>query len=355
MSADDAASAWAASVVIPARDAEPTIGDAVRAIRDQRDGRGRPLEVIVVDDGSRDGTARVAAEAGATVVTAAGDGPARARNLGVAAARAATILFTDADCCAQPGFAERLLQPLLDDPGVAGTKGAYVTGQRSLTARFVQQEYEERYARMAERESIDFVDTYACVYRRDVFEQAGGFDERYRVPSTEDQELSFRIAATGARLLFVPAARTAHLHADTPLSYVRKKLKIGRYKVATLRAHPGKAVDDSHTPLSLKLQLLLAPLVLFGAAASLVGEGAGLDLHWSRHAVLWTPAALFLLSTTGLALQALRRDAPVGVLTPAFCFARAWALGLGVVAGLLLEAGGRGVAAEHVGVEAGSA
>ncbi|MCA8921127.1 MAG: glycosyltransferase [Planctomycetes bacterium] len=319
-----------ASVVIPARDAEDSVGDTLAGLALA----ACALQVIVVDDGSRDATGAVAERAGAEVVRAAGEGPARARNLGCARARADVLVFTDADCRPTPGFVEALLAPLAD-PAIAGVKGAYLTEQRSLTARFVQQEYEERYRRMAKRAFIDFVDTYACAYRKPVFDAVGGFDERYRLPSTEDQELSFRIVATGARLVFAPQARVVHRHADTLWGYARKKAKIGRFKVATLRRHPGKAVDDAHTPLTLKLQLLLAPLALIASLA--LGALAALGAPPWALATAALPAALFALSCLPLTLHALRADPAVGVLTPAFCLVRGLALGWGVCAGLLAE------------------
>lgn len=321
-----------ASVVIPALDSEATIGAAVRSLLAQRPG----LDVLVVDDGSRDGTARVATEAGARVVKLPErGGPARARNAGLRATEGELVVFTDADCEAGPGFLDALLEPLERDPAITGTKGAYVTSQRSLTARFVQLEYEERYARMARRATIDFVDTYACAYRRAALIDAGGFDERYGVPSTEDQELSFRLHERGAVFVFVPAARTRHLHAATPLSYLRKKARIGTFKVATLRAHPGKAVSDAHTPPGLKLQLFLGPLSVAGAAALV--PVASLGPSWAIVAA--APGVAFGLTTFPLALRALARDPVLAPLVPLYALGRALALGWGVARGLVREAG----------------
>ena len=336
-----------ASVVVPARDAAASVGQTVRALLAQDP---PPLEVIVVDDGSRDGTGEVARAAGAgQVLRAEGQGPARARNLGLQAARGELIVFTDADCTPRPGFLRALLAPLAD-PAVAGVKGAYESEQRGLTPRFVQVEYEERYRRMARRASIDFIDTYAAAYRRAALLEAGGFDERYPFPSTEDQELSFRLVERGARLVFAPEARVAHLHAATLAAYARKKARIGYWKVATLRRHPGKAVDDAHTPGTLKLQLLLAPAALGGIAIAAGGAAAGWPLRALPAGAL--PALLFLLTTLPLTLAALRRDPPVGLLTPAFCLVRALALGWGVLRGLLAEARG-GVLAPAAGHGAG--
>jgi hypothetical protein len=85
------------AVIVPAHNAEETIGATLRAIELQEG--VEPSEVVVVDDRSDDATSRVAAEAGARVLeTPAQTGPAGARNLGAAATSAPIIAFTDADC-----------------------------------------------------------------------------------------------------------------------------------------------------------------------------------------------------------------------------------------------------------------
>ena len=82
------------TVVIPARNEEPTVGSIVASAL----GLSCVLEVIVVDDGSSDATARVAATSGARVLTATrGPGKGAAMRDGVAAARGDVIVFCDAD------------------------------------------------------------------------------------------------------------------------------------------------------------------------------------------------------------------------------------------------------------------
>jgi glucosyl-3-phosphoglycerate synthase len=120
------------SVCIPARDEAATVGAIVdsigRALVAGAGGVDLVSEILVVDDGSVDGTARVAAEAGATVVMAgeAGGGKGQALALAVAEARGDVLVFLDGDVeNFGPHFVTGLLGPLLTDDDVALVKGFY--------------------------------------------------------------------------------------------------------------------------------------------------------------------------------------------------------------------------------------
>jgi glycosyltransferase involved in cell wall biosynthesis len=86
------------TVIIPARDEERGLPVTLAALRAVEPRLGLPLEIVVVDDGSRDATGRVAAEAGARVCThPASAGYGRALKTGVTAASHDLIAITDAD------------------------------------------------------------------------------------------------------------------------------------------------------------------------------------------------------------------------------------------------------------------
>ena len=97
---------------------------------------------------------------------------------------------------------------------------------------------EDRYDRMTDVESIDFVDTYSAAYRRDIFLANEGFDSTFPTASIEDQELSFRLTEKGYRLVFAPAAKVLHHHNHTLSAYIRRKFFIGYWKVLCDAAPP---------------------------------------------------------------------------------------------------------------------
>lgn len=314
------------SVIVPAYQAADVIGACVRALAQQTVDRAR-YEIIVVDDGSTDATGDVARETGADrVVHVTHGGPAAARNAGVEAAQGAIVVFTDADCEPISEWLAKITAPFAD-PNVAGAKGVYRTRQTAQIARFTQLEYEIKYVRMASQERIDFIDTYSAAYRRDVFLTNGGFDVIFKTASVEDQELSFRLARKGYRLVFVPDAAVYHRHNVTLRHYWRRKFGIGYWKALLLRWHPERAVKDSHTPQTLKLQIGLLGLVGAALAAALI---------WPVALWLALICGLLFFATAGAFLAYIaQRDVPLLVSAPLFLLVRAVALGTGLAGGWL--------------------
>jgi cellulose synthase/poly-beta-1,6-N-acetylglucosamine synthase-like glycosyltransferase len=206
-----------------------------------------------------------------------------------------------------------------------GVKGVYRTRQREWVARFVQLEYEHKYRRMGRLPSIDFIDTYSAAYRRDAFLHSGGFDEAYTTASVEDQELSFRLAREGYRLVFVPQAAVYHRHNTTLAQYARRKFGIGYWKAFLLRRHPDRAVSDSHTPQTLKVQIGLMGLLCLAIPLAPFWP-------WVRWVALGL-AALFVLAAAPLLALIARRDPPVLLLAPWLLAARSLTSGMGLAAG----------------------
>jgi len=333
-----------ASVIIPAYTAADTLGECLASLKAQRLPPGIDLEIIVVDDSSPDATAEVARLAGVRCVqtdkplsavepewliwrpagAVPAGGPGAARNHGVKVSSGDLILFTDADCVPTEGWAASLLAAF-SDPQVAGVKGTYLTRQQSLVARFVQLEYSDKNHRMAAREWIDFIDAYSAGYRRDVFLENGGFESA--LMGDEDQEFSFRLAQKGYKLKLVPTAAVYHRHLTSVRRYLKRKFTIAYWKTQLLRWHPDKALGDSHTPLSQRLQILLLAPALLSLLAGLAWRPA-----------LWIAAALgcvFVLTTLPFLAWIARNDWPVLAVAFPMLAGRALAQALGLAVGLL--------------------
>ncbi|MBI4175872.1 MAG: glycosyltransferase [Candidatus Aenigmarchaeota archaeon] len=260
-----------ASVIVPAYNSERVIALCIEAL--QRQSFSGDYEIIVVDDGSTDGTADAVRKQGnVRLVEIRHAGPAAARNAGAKAAGGAILVFTDADCIPEGNWLGEMLKPFTDK-GVAGVQGRYKSGQRELVARFVQLEIEERYARMRSRDRIDFIGSYSAAYRKGIFLEFGGFDESFSTASGEDPELSFKISKAGHRLVFNEAAVVGHMHPDSLGKYLRQKFRRAYWRVLLYKKHPDKIARDSYTPEWIKVQLICLGLLFLILAASYASFG----------------------------------------------------------------------------------
>jgi lipopolysaccharide/colanic/teichoic acid biosynthesis glycosyltransferase/GT2 family glycosyltransferase len=313
------------SVIIPAFNAAESLGECLNALEQQTAERAA-YEVIVVDDGSSDGTSDTAATHAVRLLRQEHAGPAAARNRGAEAATGGILLFTDADCRPAADWIEHLANSF-EDPEVVGAKGVYRTTQTSLVSRFVQLEYEDRYARMLGRKSIDFVDTYSAAYRRGVFARNGGFSTRYPTASVEDQELSFRLATKGYRLVFVPDAVVYHRHDESVEEYWSRKRNIGYWKALLLRQHSDRWVRDSHTPQVLKAQIALFTVAALCSVAAVLWPAA----VWGAAVCL----GFFYVSAIPFVARMASRDVPAAAAGVGLVLVRAIALSMGLAAGLV--------------------
>ncbi len=317
--------ARSASIIIPTFNGASRIGNCLDSLVKQT--AGRNVEILVVDDGSTDSTANaVRGYSSVRLISQANAGPASARNRGALEAQGRVLLFTDDDCVPMADWLDAMLSPF-KDPAVVGAKGVYRTHQKSLAARFVQIEYEDKYRLMADLPSIDFIDTYSAAFRRDRFLEMTGYDTSFPVACAEDVELSYRMSARGWKMKFVPSAIVYHTHPDTFSRYLKKKYKFAFWRMLAVRKNPSKGVKDSHTPQIMKVQLLFAPALLLAMTLDLAARptipGSALVL------------ASFLLTTLPFTLRAMKKDAIIGILSPILLAMRSCAQLLGVTAGLI--------------------
>jgi FkbM family methyltransferase len=167
------------------------------------------MEVVVVDDGSSDDTAEVAARAGVRYTRQANAGAASARERGWRESRAPLIAFIDDDCVPAPDAMTMLVAALNDADAVgAGMRPLAATG---LISGFVAAEGLVNH-RLAANGHIRYLVTAGFAVRRSALESIGGFDLAFAGAAGEDVDLSLRLKAAGYRLGIEPRAVIYHEH-----------------------------------------------------------------------------------------------------------------------------------------------
>src|SRR5688572_5273474 len=167
------------SFIIPCLNEEKFLALCLRSVRalELPAGMGAP-QLIVVDNRSKDRSAAVAAEHGATVLQIDPGKVSRARNLGARHAAGELLAFIDADCELDPRWLVRCAAPL-QDTGVVSTGTVMSEPPPPPASTWVERAWYELAHRRRESAAIDvpWLATFNLLVRRDAFEAVGGFDE----------------------------------------------------------------------------------------------------------------------------------------------------------------------------------
>lgn len=223
------------SVVVPVYNGEHTLCDCLRSLETQNISRSS-YEIIVVDDGSSDRSAAIAASSGVRVIRQANAGPAAARNAGVATSNAEWVAFTDADCVASRGW----LKALSRRADVSAEDVICIAGKtvglasNTPAARFVDLHGAFDAGRHLSHPRYPFAPSGNVLYRRAALVAVGGYDARYR--SYEACDLHQRLAAGPGQCLFEPAALVFHRHRATWREYWRQQHSYGGGLAQFMRA-----------------------------------------------------------------------------------------------------------------------
>jgi len=252
----------AASVIVPARNAAPTLGATLAGLAAQE--VDAPFEVIVVDDGSTDDTIAIAEAAPleVRVVREGGVGPGPARNAGARVAAGRVLAFTDADCVPTPGWLAGGLAALSDADLVQGAVHADPAASLGPFDRTVW--------------VVEETGLYECASLfcdRALFDRVGGFEDwlgaRLGKPLAEDTWFGWRARRAGARTRFAEGALVHHaVFARSAAGFVTERARLV-YFPAIARQMPELRGTTFFARLFLSRRSATFDLALTGAAVSL--------------------------------------------------------------------------------------
>ncbi len=242
------------TVVIPAYERSEELDRLLRSIASSRTSvtpNTGPSELVVVDDGSTDDTGAVARRHGARVITnESPQGPAAARNAGLATVTTEFVAFLDSDCVVDGDW----LSPLMvhfRDPQVAlvapriggletGQAGPAKPGDTLRAYEHVRSSLDlgTQEAPVVPRTRVAYVPAAALVARTSVMNNIGGFATSMFVG--EDVDLVWRLHQAGYRCRYEPESVVRHDHRTTPAAFLKRRFQYGTSAAELAKRHPGQ-------------------------------------------------------------------------------------------------------------------
>jgi len=301
------------------------------------------IEIIVVDDASTDETPEVVSRYPVKLITNPINRQAPyCRNLGAETARGEILAFIDSDCLADRTWLRELV-PTFKDPEIAAVGG--------IVDSYFHKRPLDRYEqvcsslkmglwpkRSADNNPFFYVPSCNLLVRREVFLQAGGFDESLVVG--EDVDLCWRIRCHGFHIDYLPSGRVLHKHRNKVGAFCKRRFDYGTSEPLLNRLYPGKIKKIVFAPLASlfwtgiilsvwlnSAWLLVLPLLVLGGEAilkfhnlkqnqipvpfarisvSVAHKYAAFFYHcctfFSRYYLLWVPVLVLILPFLSLIL-----------------------------------------------------
>lgn len=259
------------SIVIPVYNCLQTIGRCLESLFSLNHSS---YEVIIVDDGSTDGTPEVCESyPGTRVIRLDRGGPSHARNVGIAAARGEFVAFTDGDCIVDSEWLNELEKGFVTSE-VAGVGGDQQSPDddtsigKTIQGFFKSIGFMTQYIKTgANLRETEHNPSCNSAYRRSVLLEVGGFDPAL-FPG-EDVKLDLHIRRKGYRLMFNPAAKVAHYRAQTYGRFAKMMRRYGAGEWHLFREY-GLYRKIDYVPVALVLGVLAFSLFLIWESRAVV-------------------------------------------------------------------------------------
>lgn len=224
------------SVVVCCYNAAVTLGECLQSLA----GLDYPdYEVIVIDDGSTDGTHEIAGKYSVQCIRVANGGLSKARNLGIEAARGEIVAFIDSDAYADPGWLYYMVCAL-EEHNAAAVGGPNLSPpEDGFVAQCVDQSPGNPTCVLVDNELAEHIPGCNMAFRKAAFDRAGMFDAQHRAAG-DDVDLCWRLLLTDQKIVYHPSALVWHHRRSSVRGYWRQQLGYGFAEAHLQQRYPGR-------------------------------------------------------------------------------------------------------------------
>ena len=231
------------SIIVPVFNGEKTIEKCIQSLLNLHYPKDK-YEIIIVDNNSTDNTRQIVEKYPVKLLLETKRGSYAARNTGIKAAKGDFLAFTDSDCIADENWLKHLIKNFDDDEvgGVGGKVVAYnpVTFVEQYIAKFSGDLDQETFVRYKK----PFIITANAMYKRDVLDKVGLFDES--LLSGGDMDMGWRVFEKGFKIVYEPKAIVYHKHRTTLKGLFFQSFKYAEGHVALFKKYRDRKKYQIH-------------------------------------------------------------------------------------------------------------